>query len=327
MSSTAINFIFSGFFCRFRRQLGLVFVSGFLLFPAISSAQSQCFTWFGDSLAHLREPLAATVGLNRAGLDRAYATIAMGRVETKNRGPFHYAELLKTIGESADTPHGSSYESLWLSPTIRVWQKNIFGETNYENVTPEVLANSLKRNLLPDHKLDVHKLMALLMNSEKVKSFMIDLKKQVLQEMWDAGIRIEDFSKPEVREYYVDIVLAKRARKVGFSVSEKGLPFDMVTFSEDNFFRYFTLQRVFVDWSGAKLLANGSPHYARGHLLQMVYAGENFPGFANLIKLIGHTRDQEQIWFVLFDNAIAGTTPLAGGWWVEVFKDFLGIRY
>jgi hypothetical protein len=157
-----------------------------------------------------------------------------------------------------------------------------------------------------------------------------DVHDEVLQKMWDDQIRNpEVYMSDEVRELYLDAVLAERAARNGFSIRKSGLPFDVVTFNEWSFFQgTLASGKIFIDWTGIDLNGvGGSVHFARGHLLQMAYASEAVPNFIDLMKYVGKTGDRDGVWELMFDNAYSADTPFWGGQWVRNFRYFLKIRY
>lgn len=169
------------------------------------------------------------------------------------------------------------------------------------------------------------------MNSRsEVRKWIIELREEVLRTMWEDGIRsLALYMNPRVRELYLDIVLSTRAVRNGFKIQENDLPYGVYTFSERAFFKVLSEGQLFLDWSGLTLsnTATGAIHGVRGHALVFAYLSETVPDFLGLIKYIGKTKDKDHIWKYFFDNAVAHKTPFYNTYWLDVYKEYLGIEY
>jgi hypothetical protein len=264
---------------------------------------------------------------------RANALIATDRerahqvLKLKNKNSVsNLAELLKVIGEDDPTPP----LRYWRSKNIRVGQQG----STLSYAPTQTTADNLKSHfgqVLPSQLDNVtSQVMDVFYDSDRLRSWMSDIHNEVLQRMWDDQIHNpEVYRSEEVRELYLDAVLAERAARNGFSINEYSLPFDVVTFNEWSFFRGTLAKgKIFIDWTGVNLaVSDGVKHYARGHLLEMVYASENVPNFIDLMKYVGQTNDRDGVWELLFDNSYSPDTPFWGGRWLSTFKNRLRIRY
>lgn len=193
-----------------------------------------------------------------------------------------------------------------------------------------ILQHHLKTEVPKPYSDIALKTMEAFLNYPQVIDWMKTIREEALQEMWDAGLRGQiHLESHAVREYYLDLVLARRAKAKGFKVKSNGLPHNMITFSTYAFQASLALGHLFIDWTGtaASSSADDSDHFARGHLLAMAYAADHVPNFVDLTKYIGRTNDYRGIWGQMFDNVYSTDTPFWGGFWVSQFKDYLGIHY
>lgn len=165
-------------------------------------------------------------------------------------------------------------------------------------------------------------------NETKVFNWISELRQDQLTAIFNDGLNLKAATAPLLRQQYLDEVLAARAPNVGLHTAETGLPVDMVTMGAKSFFKTLSKKEIFIDWTGTTLVqGTGARHYARGHLLQMMYAAEHVEGFSELIEFIGKKKKHRGLWGYLFDNVNMPESPFWGGYWVDSFGPFLGIRY
>ncbi len=143
--------------------------------------------------------------------------------------------------------------------------------------------------------------------------------------------KVEHFIRGLQREMVADqvdfdTVAARRAQALGFRLDADGRPFSYLGYA-------FGLNRLhrtaswFYDWSGNRLVANGSVHSVRGHALQLLFAATYVDGFLDLYRYIGQTNDRAGVWLHVFDNSGATATPFSAATWVEDLGPALGIDY
>ncbi len=256
--------------------------------------------------------------------DRLTASETIRRHKSKYGNQFFF---VSDIISRLDQVHFSGYRKMttknWEVDRIYVDRRNIPTLSQFKESYATVLS--------PELHLVLSRVIDEMTNQSKVRSWMIRLNEEVVRTMWEDNIRgIEPYLSPRVREMYLDIALSTRAVRYGFKIQENDLPFGVYTFSERAFFKNMLAEgRLFLDWSGLRLsnTATGERHGVRGHALAMTFLAENVPGFVELIKYIGRTKDQNHIWKYLFDNASVYRTPFYNTYWLDVFSEYLGIEY
>ena len=166
---------------------------------------------------------------------------------------------------------------------------------------------------------------------DKVTAWIKSIREEVLKDMWNDGLRkIKYLKNHNIREYYLDRVLARRVQKQGFKIKSNGFPYSLITSNPYSFHYALAKGHFFIDWTGANLKsASGADfknHSARGHSLALAYAAEQVDDFILLSRYIGRTFDSRGLWGQMFDNALSTTTPFWGGYWVYSFQEYLGIE-
>ena len=241
-------------------------------------------------------------------------------------------EIIKTLNFEEKLPG----EKIWLSEFVRIKEKETNFKYNVIKIPRNEFADFLQDKFPSIYATTVRNILEIYNDNNLALSWMQGLRAEVILTMWNDGISdLQAFREPALREFYLDLVLAQRAKRIGFQVTKESLPFTVTTFNPWTFFRRFLEEgRIFIDWTATTYIhpvidkdtKEEKLHSARGHILQMVYLGEHIPRFVDFIRNIGQTNDKARAWEILFDNADSTSTPFWSGRWVDLFKNYLNIR-